>query len=904
MGFRDSMRRAFGNMSITVKFGLGIGLLLSLIVMVAATGWISMEFVRKAQESIEKSTEIQRLVLDMDRRMEKARRLHGDFHLQHPRIGLAKAHELYAQPSVRETAQVIKISNALRNLISQTMVGEELQRSHTDLNLYLSSAKRFADTSIQSVELATELAAPEWGLEPRMDNLLHALGKETAGIQKFDRLYEQIRSLTQDYRITRERHVMQSAFNAAFSLRDAALNDPNGDEGRKARIKELLDEYTNVAGRILDAETSIKAKFNDFALQSAAASAVSATLVKLADEEVGNARAKIERAHAMALLIMAAITLAGLLAATGIAVFLNKSITRRVVLLTQSAMEFQKGSLDAPTVREGMDELSRLNDAFAAMAARITQLIVNLEQEVGQRTSELGESERRFRLLFEHSSNGVVILDTVGDGKDFLLKDINRAGETIDGVKREQLRGRRVTECLPSMVEKGMLEAIESVWREGESIRHPITSYSNGALLSWRENHIYKLPTGEIVVVFDDLTAQKQAEIERLNMETKLQRAQKMETVGLLAGGVAHDLNNILSGIVGYPELLLLQIPEDSKLRAPIRAIRESGMRAAAVVADLLTVARGVARAKTTADLNDLVLECMDSPENMKFRMLHAGTECTTELHHEALPIHCSPVHIKKCIMNLVVNATEAVDDGFGRIVVATRQEALDERKAAKLGIQPGEYAVLSVKDNGKGISEEDMEHIFEPFYTKKIMGRSGTGLGLAVVWNSVMEHGGTVEVENSIDGTCFHLFFPISDAAEEVAREDENGGLAGLKGHGERILIVDDEAPQLDIASRMLKILGYDVDCAPSGELAIDYLRANKVDMVLLDMLMYPGINGRQTYERILEIHPGQKAIIVSGFSDSEDVQQAQRLGARGLIKKPYTIEQLGKTLKRALRD
>jgi two-component system, cell cycle sensor histidine kinase and response regulator CckA len=159
------------------------------------------------------------------------------------------------------------------------------------------------------------------------------------------------------------------------------------------------------------------------------------------------------------------------------------------------------------------------------------------------------------------------------------------------------------------------------------------------------------------------------------------------------------------------------------------------------------------------------------------------------------------------------------------------------------------------------------------------------------------MDHGGAVLVESDGEGTSFDLYFPTS--TEEIDREKRNEGIDRLKGNGERILVVDDEPQQLDIAARMLKILGYHAACVNSGEKAIDYLRENRVDLVLLDMLMDPGMNGRRTYERIIEIHPNQKAVIASGFSENEDIYQAQQLGARGFIKKPYSIEQLAKTIK-----
>jgi signal transduction histidine kinase len=459
--------------------------------------------------------------------------------------------------------------------------------------------------------------------------------------------------------------------------------------------------------------------------------------------------------------------------------------------------------------------------------------------------------------------------------------------------------GRKVTEVFPGIVEFGLLDVFRQVWRTGQSARHPVSYYTDGRLEGWRENVVYKLPSGEIVAVYDDLTAQKQAEIERKAMETKLQRAQKMESIGLLAGGVAHDLNNILSGIVGYPELLLMQIPKDSELRKPIKAIHESGQRAVAVVADLLTVARGVACAKEPAGLNRLVTEYMDSPEHRKLKSLHPHIDCTTSLDPHLPNIHCSPVHVKKCIMNLVTNAMEAID-GPGRILISTRNQLVDEKMALKNGINPGEYALLMVSDTGKGISEKDIEHIFEPFYTKKVMGISGTGLGLAVVWSSAQDHGGTVQVESSARGTSFVLYFPVSE--KEIKTTDKSVGIEGLKGSGETVLVVDDEPLQRDIASRMLKLLGYDPVCVDSGENAVAYLQENRIDMVFLDMMMDPGINGRLTYELIIRIHPDQKAIIASGFSESQDVQMALQQGARGFIQKPYSIEQLGKAIKEGM--
>lgn len=342
-----------------------------------------------------------------------------------------------------------------------------------------------------------------------------------------------------------------------------------------------------------------------------------------------------------------------------------------------------------------------------------------------------------------------------------------------------------------------------------------------------------------------------------------------------------------------------MRIEDDSPLRAPIKAIQESGERAAAVVSDLLTVARGAASVKKTAQLNDLATEYLDSPEHRRLRSRHAHVDCDARLQDGLAAIDCSPIHVRKCIMNLVTNAMEAVD-GAGRIVISTSHRRVDAATARVNGIREGDYAVLTVADTGKGIAPSDLEHIFEPFYTRKVMGFSGTGLGLAVVWNSMVDHDGAVLVESGSDGTAFHLYFPVSkgESGGDVQKTD----LDDLKGRGERILVVDDEPHLLSVTSGMLNALGYETACVASGEAAVDYLRERRADLVILDMIMDPGIDGRQTYERIIQRRPGQKAVIASGFSESEDVIKARRLGAAGFIKKPFTLEELGRAVKTAL--
>jgi CheY-like chemotaxis protein len=216
--------------------------------------------------------------------------------------------------------------------------------------------------------------------------------------------------------------------------------------------------------------------------------------------------------------------------------------------------------------------------------------------------------------------------------------------------------------------------------------------------------------------------------------------------------------------------------------------------------------------------------------------------------------------------------------------------------------VRQGEYAVLTVSDDGLGLSAGELGRIFEPFYTKKIMGRSGTGLGLSVVWNTVQDHGGYVNVMSDEDRTIFELYFPITRA--EVAADTEQVSWENYAGNGEKILVVDDEELQREIACGLLIKLGYSAEAVSSGEEAIGYLKTHSVDLVVLDMIMFPGINGRETYERIIKIHPNQKAIIASGFAETEDVKAAQERGAGKYIKKPFTLETLAIAVKEELKN
>jgi CheY-like chemotaxis protein len=366
-----------------------------------------------------------------------------------------------------------------------------------------------------------------------------------------------------------------------------------------------------------------------------------------------------------------------------------------------------------------------------------------------------------------------------------------------------------------------------------------------------------------------------------------------MKTLGTLAGGVAHDLNNILSGLVSYPELLLMDLPKKSPLRKPILTIKKSGEKAATIVQDLLTLARRGVSTMEVANLNDIISEYLKSPEHEKLKIFHPDVRLKTNLEEGLLNILGSPVHLSKTIMNLVSNAAEAMPIG-GKISISTENRYIDRPIRGYDNVDEGDYITLTVSDTGTGIFPEDMESIFEPFYTKKVMGRSGTGLGMAVVWGTVKDHKGYIDVKSAKGkGTTFTLYFPVS--RKDLPKDKSLLSIEEYMGKGELVLIVDDVAEQRDIASRILERLGYSVRTVSSGEEAVDYMKDNSVNILLLDMIMDPGIDGYETYKRILKFHPNQRAIIVSGFSETKHVKEAQRSGAGTYVNKPYLLEKIG---------
>ena len=383
-------------------------------------------------------------------------------------------------------------------------------------------------------------------------------------------------------------------------------------------------------------------------------------------------------------------------------------------------------------------------------------------------------------------------------------------------------------------------------------------------------------------------------------MTERINQSEKMEALGLLAGSVAHDLNNVLGVLIGYSEMLLLKTERKSPFFQYIANILKSGERAAAIVNDLLTLTRRGIPIAEIVNLNDVIRDYQKTLEYERLCAFHPDVRISVRLAADLPNIIGSPVHLGKTVMNLVSNGVEAMPRG-GVLTIQTLRRQLETPLNGYECVGEGDYAVLVVQDEGIGISDKDVKHIFEPFFTKKTMGRSGTGLGLMVVWGTVKDHKGYIDVQSRPGkGTTFTLYFPSTE--KSAAPKPEIRPLSDYLGGKETILVVDDVAEQCEMAAHMLAELNYTVATAEGGEAALDYLKAHTADLILLDMLMDPGLDGLDTYREIRKIRASQKVILTSGYAETDRVKQAQKLGAGAFIRKPYAMEGLGQEIRKEL--
>jgi len=406
--------------------------------------------------------------------------------------------------------------------------------------------------------------------------------------------------------------------------------------------------------------------------------------------------------------------------------------------------------------------------------------------------------------------------------------------------------------------------------------------------------------TGEItglVLVFRDMSERKRAEEALRSTQEQLLQAQKMEAVGRLAGGVAHDFNNLLTAIIGYSQLALRGISPDDRLRQEIDEIRKAGERAATLTSQLLAFSRKQMLQPKILDINKVVADT----SRMLNRLIGEDIRFRTTLAPGLRPVKVDPGQIEQVLMNLAVNARDAMPDG-GSLSIETANVYLDEEYARlHAEVQPGPHIVLAVSDTGCGIDSETIAHIFEPFFTTKEQGK-GTGLGLAMVYGIVKQSGGHIWVYSEPDkGTTFKVYLP--QVVEEASLSAEPSRAELLPSGKETILLAEDDEQVREIASRILSELGYRVIEATNGEEALKEISQStiKIDILLTDVVM-PQIGGKELSEHLRNERPGTKIAFLSGYTADAIVNHGVLDAGVPFLHKPFTPGELARKVREVL--
>jgi signal transduction histidine kinase/ActR/RegA family two-component response regulator len=443
-------------------------------------------------------------------------------------------------------------------------------------------------------------------------------------------------------------------------------------------------------------------------------------------------------------------------------------------------------------------------------------------------------------------------------------------------------------------------------WREADA-RATEQLKTQGVAPAWEKEMLRKdgsrvpilvgvamLDDSNCIAFVTDLTARKQAEAALRRTEEQLRQSQKMEAIGVLAGGVAHDFNNILSVILGFSEIVLQDLPENDPMRADVHEIREAGQRAAALTRQLLAFSRQQVIDPQVLDLNDII----KNMDRMLRRIIREDVELTTIPFPDLRRCKSDAGQIEQIIMNLVVNARDAMPEG-GRLTIETGNVELDEAYArTHFGVTPGRYVMLAVSDTGTGMDKATQARIFEPFFTTKEKGK-GTGLGLSTVFGIVEQSGGSVWVYSELGtGTTFKVYLPVTDDAPEAVSPQT--AVTTLRGK-ETILLVEDEDQIRHLAKEILQRHGYRViECRNGGEALLTCEQyTGTIDLLLTDVVM-PQMNGKQLADRLASLRPDLKRLFMSGYADGALV--GALAAGSAFLQKPLTPTTLLRSVRQVL--
>lgn len=548
---------------------------------------------------------------------------------------------------------------------------------------------------------------------------------------------------------------------------------------------------------------------------------------------------------------------------------------------------------------EERNKIIELNNELERKVKERTYELDLSNQQLNTKIQDLNKSEEKFRAAFKTSPH-VITLTRVEDG---VYVDVNDAFTKLLGYSPEEIIGsssldfniwnnsKDRDQLVSRLKESGLVENLQADFKgkEGQII--------NG-LMSARildiENKKY------LLAVTQDMTPLKKIEQERLDLEIRLQQAQKMEAIGTLAGGIAHDFNNILSGIFGYSQLALKEIEDTKKVKDRINKIDKGAKRAAELVRQILTFSRQDVYQKHPLKISFAIKEAL--------QLLRSTIPTSIEIKKRILSkstVLADPIKIHQLLINLCTNAYHAIGEKSGSITISLTDKNIREtEKSNNTHIPPGEYLILEVTDTGTGIDPSIIDKIFDPYFTTKEVGR-GTGLGLALVKAIVKEHEGFLKVSSLPgEGTSFFVYFPIlqqnseqrvSSATEEPKDFHDSG----------RIMIVDDEKAIRDVSEEILTSHGYDVTVFENGSQALSEFGKdpNKYDLIITDMTM-PKLTGDKLAIKILDINPDMPVLICTGYSETLSDEKASAIGIKKVLNKPLEMNTLLKNIRKILNE
>jgi signal transduction histidine kinase/ActR/RegA family two-component response regulator len=526
----------------------------------------------------------------------------------------------------------------------------------------------------------------------------------------------------------------------------------------------------------------------------------------------------------------------------------------------------------------------------AAIAIENAMLYSNLEKMVEKRTRDLvntqkklRESETRFKAVFDNMSSGVAVYEATRNGKDFKLVNLNDACRRMEKVAGNHVYARSLLDVFPHYDATDILEVLERVWRTGLPESSSLTFFRDEEAVGWREYYVYRLPSGEIVTIIDDVTDKKKAEEEQKILQQQLFVSQKTESIGAFAGGIAHNFRNILQAISGNTELLEILSSERPDIKGLAKDIYDSVEKGVDLINSLLHFSRRGGEYKLmNLDLADVIRQALE----VIGRVFNRNVEIESHVDRE-LFVKGNRSLLSQVFMNLFSNASDAMQNG-GKLTVEASRE--------------GDKILATVTDTGIGMDEETLGKIFDPFFTLKEVGK-GTGLGLSTVHGIIKEQGGSISVISEPGkGSSFRIYLPYADGAEYETHEPCK---EIKRGKGEKVLIVDDERPSLEALTATTRSLGYQAIPVEKPQEAANKYRKWNPHVVLMDRGM-PKIDGVTCLKNLIEEHPGAKIIMVSGYEDTgpNGISTEVRKLIKGYLIKPCTAAELSQMISKALAE